>query len=189
MHLGPYGGGDKRRGKWDRSGEEMHEFDTASDSQMAIESAATASDVITVILEADIDDSDHQLETRCRLRRMFENGAPKLNLNDAGDNALHIACGLKRAGQIIKELLIRQGMDVNAVNKNGDSALMVAARNGSDSAIGELLEHKPKVTIKNEAGETVFTVGDRPDMTFSQRDMFFNLICDEVRVRKHVRSS
>ena len=50
----------------------------------------------------------------------------------------------------IARQLIRAGADVNAVNKDGKTALMTAVINGCQSLVQVLLEYNADVSVKNE---------------------------------------
>lgn len=67
-----------------------------------------------------------------------------------GKTALHCAGTLK----VLKELVEVYGLDVNAVDKKGDTPLHVAVREGSFRAIEELLKKGANPTLKNKDGRT-----------------------------------
>lgn len=50
--------------------------------------------------------------------------------------------------------LVNRGMDVNSVDPAGNSLLHIAARNGNDSLIAELLKQKANPNIRNRVGDT-----------------------------------
>ncbi len=65
--------------------------------------------------------------------------------------ALAVECGNL---EIVK-LLIAYGVDLNKADHNGDTALMIAARNDADNIFEELKRHGADDRIKNKAGESV----------------------------------
>lgn len=69
---------------------------------------------------------------------------------------LHVAAG---AGCVeALTLILTYKPDVNAIDKNGDTALNVAVNAGEIDAIKKLLENKVKVNIPNKAGNTALHV-------------------------------
>ena len=50
--------------------------------------------------------------------------------------------------------LLTQGIDVNAVDGSGKTALMTAARSGSDRVVGLLLSHKADPKLRDNSGKT-----------------------------------
>jgi hypothetical protein len=61
-------------------------------------------------------------------------------------------------------LLINQGIDVNAVNKAGQTALMLAAENGNDESVKALLEAGADVNRKDREGKTAWDSADNDDI-------------------------
>jgi uncharacterized protein len=52
------------------------------------------------------------------------------------------------------DALLKRGFDVNAVDREGNTLLMIAAKEGSPAATTRLLAAHPKVNARNEFGET-----------------------------------
>lgn len=46
--------------------------------------------------------------------------------------------------------LLNQGVDINAQNKGGQTALVIAARNGATEIVAKLLEHGADIGITNK---------------------------------------
>jgi ankyrin repeat protein len=59
----------------------------------------------------------------------------------------------------IIRMLLKEGVDINAVDENGETALMIAIRAGADIEIVRLLvESKADLNLKNKRGETALSL-------------------------------
>ena len=56
-------------------------------------------------------------------------------------------------GNIVEELL-KGGVMLNQVNKNGETALLIAARIGNSEIIKLLIAHGADINVKNAVGQT-----------------------------------
>jgi ankyrin repeat protein len=65
----------------------------------------------------------------------------------------------------IAELLITKGAQVNALSKDGVSALMVAAGHNNAPMIGLLLRSGADANLKNSAGQTALDIAKLADHT------------------------
>lgn len=54
----------------------------------------------------------------------------------------------------VKRLLVQEGAQVNAKNKDGDTALILAVRRGYRGTVQELLAKGAEVNVKNKDGHT-----------------------------------
>ncbi len=77
----------------------------------------------------------------------------KIYFGDRETRPLMLA--VKRGNLQIVKLLIAYGVDLNKADHNGDTALMIAARNDADNIFEELKRHGANSSIKNKAGESV----------------------------------
>lgn len=64
----------------------------------------------------------------------------------------------ENAAKALAELFLSYGVDVNQVNGNGDSALVIAAGMGHNKAINFLVEHGANLKMKNKSGEDALFV-------------------------------
>lgn len=72
-----------------------------------------------------------------------------------GNNALHLACKLQNSAKIVDLLLkIRDGIDINERNNEGDTGLILAVQNGSSAVVQLLIKKRADVNAKNSKGET-----------------------------------
>jgi ankyrin repeat protein len=85
-----------------------------------------------------------RLET---VRRLLERGAA---VDQAGWNALHYAAAGPEP-QIVT-LLLTRGASIEAPSPNGTTALMMAARYGSEESVGLLLARQADAATRNERG-------------------------------------
>ena len=58
-------------------------------------------------------------------------------------------------------LLLEKRADINAKNKNGETALMIAAKYGEEAVIQLLLEKGADTKVKNKEGETALMIAVR----------------------------
>ena len=62
----------------------------------------------------------------------------------------------------IIHILLKEGVDINAVDENGETALMIAVRAGADVEIVRLLiENKADLNVENERGETALFLASK----------------------------
>jgi len=88
----------------------------------------------------------------------------KLQLLDKEKNTvLHHIVGNSDNPDLVR-LLINHGIDVNAVNKSRETALMIAAENGSAESVKVLLESGADVTKLNAENRTAWDLADDSDI-------------------------
>lgn len=92
------------------------------------------------------------------MMKIWLSAVPAPNVNVQGDEGtpLHVQALGGNADKC--QILIEAKADVNAVNKAGDTALMVAVRRGRDAVVPVLLAAGADTSIKNNSGETVLTL-------------------------------
>ncbi|HEC00676.1 MAG TPA: hypothetical protein ENI91_03185 [Sphingomonadales bacterium] len=79
----------------------------------------------------------------------------KAGVSFAGDKELSpLIMMAAKADDGLVTLLIRNGVDVNAVNKIGETALMLAARNGNHEGVKSLLAHNADLKRADNMGRT-----------------------------------
>jgi len=105
------------------------------------------------------------------MRVLLDEGADPWLATDSGVTALMAAAGVgmwasgespgtaEESAEGVREL-IELGLDVNAVDKNGDTALHGAALRGADATIKLLAEAGARLDIKNKAGHTPWRVAE-----------------------------
>lgn len=67
----------------------------------------------------------------------------------------------------VAEMLLRFKADVNAVDKDNKSALMIAVINGNQPLVQTLVEHGADINIKNEFGKTAYEMAVSMDRRVS----------------------
>ncbi|OHF00057.1 hypothetical protein CORC01_04703 [Colletotrichum orchidophilum] len=72
----------------------------------------------------------------------------------------------------ILEALIEAGADVNARNKNGETALHIAVRRGKKLAMRTLQQHNANVQARDVEGRSVLDVADRMVTSYKQNPHF-----------------
>jgi ankyrin repeat protein len=102
---------------------------------------------------------------------LLENGSDATLMNEDNTTALMVAAGIgmwapgespgtaEEATQAVK-FLLALGADVNAVDKNGDTALHGAAYRGADAAVELLVGAGARVDVKNKRGYTPWRVAE-----------------------------
>ena len=98
----------------------------------------------------------HPAAGRCRLETikiLLREGA-LINIHDKFDGNTPLISAAK--GSCLKAiiLLVENGAEVNAVNRNGYTALIYSAFHGDADAVSYLLENKANASIANKYGET-----------------------------------
>eukprot|EP00301_Raphidiophrys_heterophryoidea_P007556 c12910_g1_i2.p1 GENE.c12910_g1_i2~~c12910_g1_i2.p1 ORF type:complete len:1642 (+),score=461.47 c12910_g1_i2:343-5268(+) len=84
---------------------------------------------------------------------IFKNGANPACTDANGDSGLHLACD--KLHEEVAVLLVKEvGVDVNAQNNNGETALHTAAQRGSLSLLELLLDNNSNPTIPDNNGTT-----------------------------------
>lgn len=88
------------------------------------------------------------------MRWLLDHGAPLASVDNPtnGRNALHIAGWLGHAGIVLG--LVREGLDVNAVDATGWTALHWAVRGSHDRAVEALLDAGANAFLPNPNGQT-----------------------------------
>ena len=56
------------------------------------------------------------------------------------------------------ELLVNKGADIDLTVSNGDTALIVGAREGSESTVAKLISLGADVNAKNKSGKTAMSI-------------------------------
>lgn len=99
------------------------------------------------------------------VRREIENEPRSVHDRHPGSGATPLSDAAFRGNVDIVRLLIEQGADVNATNRDGNSPLIVAAFMCRTDVVELLLENGASVSHKNERGETAIDVvsGDWSD--------------------------
>jgi uncharacterized protein len=105
------------------------------------------------------------------MRVLLQLGADPMLTTDHGASALMVAAGVgmwapgespgtaEEAAEGVKQL-IDIGLDVNRVDKNGDTALHGAALRGADDAIKLLVQAGARLDVKNKLGHTPWRVAE-----------------------------
>ncbi|XP_063906156.1 ankyrin-3-like [Zophobas morio] len=92
---------------------------------------------------------------RCDIVQILLNCGALINLMDEEHNsALHYASNSEEYNQLIINLLIKNGVDVNAQNKYGTTALQLACKNGVYGNIEILLEYDASIKITDENNQS-----------------------------------
>lgn len=77
---------------------------------------------------------------------------------DSNDNTLLIHMASRNKTHIVKRLIHELYVPVNATNKDGMTALHMAAQNGAQETCSELLNSHADATLKNKNGDTAATI-------------------------------
>jgi ankyrin repeat protein len=105
------------------------------------------------------------------MRVLLEQGADPMLMTDHGASALMVAAGVgmwapgespgtaEESAEGVKQL-IALGLDVNAIDKNGDTALHGAALRGADATIKLLVEAGARLDVTNKLGHTPWRVAE-----------------------------
>jgi ankyrin repeat protein len=79
----------------------------------------------------------------------------------------------------VAELLLKYKANVNQMDKDNKSALMIAVINGNQPLVQVLVEHGADVNLKNEFGKTVYEMACSMDRRVSFSSICFSLLkCD-----------
>jgi ankyrin repeat protein len=105
------------------------------------------------------------------MRVLLEEGADPMLTTDHGASAVMVAAGVgmwapgespgtaEESADGVKQL-IELGLDVNTVDKNGDTALHGAALRGADATVKLLVEAGARLDVKNNLGHTPWRVAE-----------------------------
>jgi ankyrin repeat protein len=85
---------------------------------------------------------------------LLDRGANVAAVDQSGDNALIITTGVYQGPIEIVRLLLQKGIDHNTQNKQGTSALMVAASKGKADVVNLLIEKGADLNLKDSDGAT-----------------------------------
>ncbi|KDO22325.1 hypothetical protein SPRG_12785 [Saprolegnia parasitica CBS 223.65] len=87
------------------------------------------------------------------VRALLAHGSCHVNaVNDAGSSALHDACQARNAVDLVPLLLRSPSIDVNCLDKKGQTPLMVACVSAADAVIDLLLDH-PRINVSTSGHE------------------------------------
>ncbi|KDO18773.1 hypothetical protein SPRG_15563 [Saprolegnia parasitica CBS 223.65] len=87
------------------------------------------------------------------VRALLAHGSCNVNaVNDAGTSALHAACQARNAVDLVALLLRSPSIDVNCVDKKGQTPLMIACVSAADAVIDLLLDH-PRINVSTSGHE------------------------------------
>jgi ankyrin repeat protein len=88
-----------------------------------------------------------------KVKELLANGAD-VNARDTQHNtALLLNAQLSYSGVEVPTLLLEKGADIDAVNDNGESALMLSAGRNSQDEVKLFLTHKANVNFRSKKGE------------------------------------
>lgn len=96
-------------------------------------------------------------ETLVVLRWLVAHGASVRGVDKQGDTPLHLCALMHHSPQVIREL-VHMGVNKNARDNRGWTAMMLAAQNGYSEAVQELLNLGADPWVKGKKGETVLTL-------------------------------
>lgn len=102
-------------------------------------------------------------------RNMLFNGT---NYNTDGSNILESIC--KRGFTSTFDILFGDEDDINAVDEEGNSFLMLASREGHSEIIKALLKRKANVNLKNKMGSTALSMACNKGVTSSVKILLQN---------------
>ncbi len=111
------------------------------------------------------------------MRLLAANGADPLLTNESGTTVLMAAAGIEMSTGTNEEAAaavkfgLELGIDVNAINKGGDTAMHGAALRGSNAIVQTLVDNDAKIDMKNKKGYTPLQVanGDEPSAVGVER--------------------
>lgn len=112
-----------------------------------------------------------------KIRALIEQGAnPKATSTKQANNALHALARANRlsaleAQRIIEQLGIREPLDFNRQNKDGDTPLHIAVREQS-AAYSTFFQHNPDVTQRNNAGESILSIAQKQYLEAKRTALF-----------------
>jgi ankyrin repeat protein len=77
--------------------------------------------------------------------------------NKSGENVLHLLAGKPNQAEIITYFLAK-GVDVNAINKDGNTPFMIAAGAKENGVLEQLLPAAKNINLQNAKGESALTI-------------------------------
>lgn len=95
-----------------------------------------------------VDEGDEALVRRLVEEEEEEEGVDMRMRNYRGESPLH--CAINGGHLRIASLLLEKGADIDATDKFGDTALLLACRQRQEERMGFLLDHGADINIKNE---------------------------------------
>ncbi len=90
------------------------------------------------------------------LRLLLDNNADKDETNNYGDTPLHYAARYDESGETVLTLL-RAGAALDVQNKQGVTALMLAAEKGRARSVAHLLSHGASLAVTDHRGYSALT--------------------------------
>ena len=119
--------------------------------------ASSSKHLATQLLEA------VRLEKPRIVKRLLDNKISCSVTNEYGESPLHLACsaaGEETRGKMASQLL-SYGCDVNAVDRDGRTALMRAVERGDGDLVRLLLENQSDAGVEDSQGDTVLVYAAR----------------------------
>lgn len=83
----------------------------------------------------------------------------------ANDKATPFASSIGKGFTEIAEYLIKNGANINNIDKDNDTPLMYCAQSGNLATVKFLLQYEPDLTIKNNSGKTALNIAKEKNHT------------------------
>lgn len=80
--------------------------------------------------------------------------------NDDNQNAIMLAAQYYSSSKVIEALLEKGGFDINDQDNNGETVLMLLARNLNPIKMQILLKYNPDLSIKNSLGQKAIDIAN-----------------------------
>ncbi|XP_058234421.1 transient receptor potential cation channel, subfamily N, member 1 isoform X2 [Hemibagrus wyckioides] len=96
------------------------------------------------------------------------------------ETPLHIAARVER-GEMVAEMLLKSGAEVNTEQENGETAMHIAARHGNLQIMRLLVEEGAHLTWRSKAGETPLHVAVRHCHAHMVEEILNSLTCKRSR--------